>query len=63
MKKILFGIIALLLISTAQTFAQKEDKNKRPEIVKITDNEKEILADADYFFGEGNYTRALPLYV
>src|SRR5688572_9623438 len=62
MKKFLSGIfVVLALFSTA--FAQVEDKTKRPEIVELTENEFELFADAEYFFGEGNYYRALVIYL
>lgn len=58
MKKTLLVFSILLLFSPA--FAQKSLK---PNVKALTKEESKKLDDAEYFYSEGNYQRALPLYV
>ncbi|MEW6470250.1 MAG: carboxypeptidase-like regulatory domain-containing protein [Bacteroidota bacterium] len=62
MKRFLAGLLFLLAFSSVP-FAQVKDKNKIPEIVELSPAEEEIFLDAEYFFSEGNYLRAVPLYL
>jgi hypothetical protein len=56
MKRILLGILIVLLPGISEVFAQKKAKG-------LSKAEEGMLADAEYFYEEGNYLRALPLYV
>ncbi len=58
MKKILLVFSILFLFSNA--FAQKSLK---PNTKQLTKEEAKKLDNAEYFFTEGNYQRALPLYI
>ncbi|CAN5318271.1 hypothetical protein BH10BAC1_BH10BAC1_10110 [soil metagenome] len=58
MKKI-FVIFSLLLILT-NAFAQKSGK---PNLKALTKEESKKLQNAEYFYSEENYLRALPLYI
>lgn len=58
MKKILFAISILFLFSTA--FAQKSLK---PELKKLTKEEIKKLDNAEFFYSEENYQRALPIFI
>jgi hypothetical protein len=54
MKKILWSILIVLLAGLAPVKAQKND---------LGGKEGDMLEDAEFFYEEGNFLRALPLYV
>ncbi len=58
MKKIFLVFSILLLFSNA--FAQK---SASPNLKQLTKEETKKFDDAEYFYSEGNYRRALPLFI
>ena len=58
MKKILVIFSILFLFTSA--FAQKSGK---PNLKKLSKDESKKLQNAEYFYSEENYQRALPLYI
>lgn len=56
MKRILLCIFIFLLSGISVAYAQKKGKG-------LSKTEQDVLEDAEYFYEEGNYLRALPLYV
>ena len=58
MKKILVIFSLLLLFTNA--FAQKSGK---PNLKALTKEESKKLQNAEYFFTDENYPRALPLFI